>query len=312
MRLIFEKVPDHSVWDVLLAEEPEIESLALQSKNNTSIKERNGKRSEKDARAASDEGADKNGEDPKVTPAYLPVEWFERDPYPDVSEIKRRGQAIDGLWNNLQVKIISDDVPRIISTPPWPIVNEIAVEMTTKTIFDIVNFALEKTRPAGYMKAVLIAGGDAFKAARVKKAAAKEKMVNSNLSVTGEGERRRYAVRSTSTPEEPTIIPDRGAGFVTFYSEHRPKPRKRLALDATGSIAPRSERTADSNAQPPARFAQFHHPTCLKNKCIVPGELKVAFKFQLDDIIAVTTDKKLLESRVGQAEKVFTQINRYI
>jgi hypothetical protein len=233
------------------------------------------------------------------------VEWFDREFYPDLGEIERRAKEIPGLWQKLQIKITSEDIPRIISTWPWPIVNEIAVEMMTKTTFDIVNFALEKTRPdfISSEHAVLIAGGDAFKASRNKNTD------EPSANTTGEGDRERFAAMKTTTRVKSTIIPDRGAGFIQFFTEKRTS-RKRVAISVDNGR--NSTHHKYNPKSQPARFAQFHHPTSLENKNIVPGEIKVCFKFQLEDITAVTAKNKLHKARVGQAEKVFSQIYRYM
>ena len=296
MRIHFTHVPEIAVWDALCATEPEIESLALGSTSNTS-EQKKSKSKKKD-----------EGEDDEP-PIYLPVEIFERESYPGIAEIQEQAKKIPGLWEKLHTKITSDDIPRVLSTWPWPIVNEIAVEMMTKTTFDIVNFALEKTQPSFAGKGlVTIAGGDAFKGVRNRAAAPQSHSKDAEIEAIGTGDRERFAVK-VDKPKVVTIIPDRGAGFVTFYSEERPS--KRIALS---KATPRQVSTHkfNPNVKPPARFAQFHHPTCLKNKNVLPGEIKVCFKFQLEDITSVTEDNKLLESRVKQAEKVFTQVHKYM
>src|SRR5579859_4966317 len=194
MLIDFPHVPELTVWDALCAKEPAIESLALQSSSNTSQSKESAKNKD---------GDDEEGKRP---PIYLPVEFFERESYPNVDEIQKLAEEIPGLWEKLQTQITSEDIPRVLSTWPWPIVNEIAVEMMTKTTFDIVNFALEKTKPDHYTRdgEVTIAGGDAFKG--IRKKSTKHQPLNETPDSIATSNRTRYAVEVEKPPKSVTII----------------------------------------------------------------------------------------------------------
>jgi hypothetical protein len=310
-------IPPITLWQTLTAEEPQIESLVLASTNNTDVN-KNSHDSEKE-----DIGS------------HIPVEFLERFKYDDYNSIKQSAMQNESLWEKLQQHITVEDVPRVLSTPPWPIVNEIAVEISTKTTFDIVNLVVERTcgvkrflGPTETYETIMIAGQGAFTAPLEESSSSDAK---SNLMAKDS-----VHLPSSNNTTDPTtgiddpepqmkatkkLIPDRPSGIVTFYADPRgdgPPPKKKKATNRTRTKPPSNEEEEtllhkhDPHAKPAARFAELHHPHNSLKQCFVPGELKITFKFRLELLQTVNKDGTLDETVVHEAEKVFTQIYNYM
>ena len=137
MILDYSNVPRISMWQVLCAKERPLVSRALASRSNT---------------------------EPNAEKLYIPRELFRdwnetsEDPFPDYKGVEKYAKAA-GVWDTLQRPIENDDYECVVTTAPIPLVNETAVEISLKTIFDIVNLALKKTCKSG--KQVYIANGKA-------------------------------------------------------------------------------------------------------------------------------------------------------
>lgn len=221
------------MWKALTAWEPPLQSRKLASTRNT-----------------------EPNEDSRI---YIPKELYgnwsscPKDPFPDFQGIENYAKTA-GVWETLHQNINIEDYASVVTTTAIPLVSEIAVEISLKPHFDIVNLALKKTCPPG--SSVVLANG---------KAAIKD------------------LVGDTKARE-----PDR-ASFLYNYKDE--------AKECCFCVC-----DSDNNKL---------------NDNLVPGEVKVAYKFKMSFLNEVVKDSYSLVPRPAkakreEAEKVFTQIYQYM
>jgi len=233
MKFDFSKVPNLTTWQALIAEEDELDSRKLASTSNT---------------------------EPNEERIYIPKELYgdwnscPRDAFPgDFKGIEDYAKDV-GVWEALQKEIDKAEYRSVVSTDPIPLVSEIAVEISLKTHFDIVNLALKKTCPP--RTTVIIANGKA-------------------------------AIKDVEEKE-----PDRASFLYNYEDDAKDSTRESL-------------------------FAICDYDKNKLNENLVPGEVKVAYKFRMKFLTERTLHLKSgistpARTKQEEAEKVFTHIYQYM
>ena len=253
MKLDFSPMARVTIWQALIAEEDPLQSRKLASDSNT------------------------NPNDEKI---YIPKEKYgdwttcESDPFPDFAGIQQYAKDA-GVWEILQKDINNEDYLSVISTTAIPLVSEIAVEISLKPHFDIVNLALKKTGSPGV--SVLIAN-------------------------------RKAAIKNVKEELTTNMEPDRASFIYKWRCE-------KMDIDGENPDQGTADDDLDESQCYYSCFCICNYDKNKLNDNLIPDEVKVAYKFQMKHLNATVNHIRLTSIAIpdgprvqGSGEGIYTNL----